>query len=86
MEELMIMRSDGTGAHAVPNGHLHGKTLANPSFSPSSRSITFAATELNRYGGTYGATVFVIGRDGSAPTRVQRGVTQSYGNNPVWVP
>ena len=83
---LMIMRSDGTRAHPIPNGRLPGKTLANPSFSPSGKALAFAATELNRLGGTDGTTVFVIGCDGAGRRLVERGTTEFYGQNPVWTP
>ncbi len=84
--KLMIMRSNGSRAHPVRNGNLHGKALTNPSFSPSGRALAFAATELNRFGGTPGATVFVIRCDGSGRHLVERGTTDFYSQNPIWLP
>jgi hypothetical protein len=91
---IAVMDRDGTRTHTLPATLIPGWNFANPSFSPSGRSLTLIGTHPgvttrpgtgNTIIGRTPSVLFTIGLDGHRLRRVQTENVRRFERDPVWV-
>jgi dipeptidyl aminopeptidase/acylaminoacyl peptidase len=91
---LAVMDRDGSHVHTLPATLMPGWNFANPSFSPSGRSLTLIGTHPgvttrpgtgNTIIGRTPSVLFTIGLDGHRLRRVQTETVRRYERDPQWV-
>jgi Tol biopolymer transport system component len=91
---IEVMGRDGSRVHTLPATLMPGWNFANPSFSPSGRSLTLIGTHPgvatrpgtgNTIIGRTPSVLFTIGLDGRRLRRVQTETARRYERSPLWV-
>jgi WD40-like Beta Propeller Repeat len=91
---IAVMDRDGSRVHTLPATLMPGWNFANPSFSPSGRSLTLIATHPgvatrpgtgNTIIGRTPSVLLTIGLDGRRLRRVQTETARRYERDPQWV-
>lgn len=85
---IVVMNRDGRGTHRLRDSVLSDWSIDNPSFSPSSRSLTFVGNHSGTGNVIIGRTpsaVFTIRRDGTRLRIVQTERARFFGRDPAWV-
>jgi hypothetical protein len=91
---IAVMDRDGSHVHTLPATLMPGWNFANPSFSPTGRSLTLIGTHPgvatrpgtgNTIIGRTPAVLFTIGLDGHRLRRVQTEKARRYERDPLWV-
>jgi hypothetical protein len=91
---IAVMDRDGSHVHTLPAALMPGWNFANPSFSPSGRSLTLIGTHPgvatrpgtgNTIIGRTPSVLFTIGLDGRRLRRVQTETARRYERDPQWV-
>jgi Tol biopolymer transport system component len=91
---VAVMDRDGSHVHSLPATLMPGWNFADPSFSPSSRSLTVIGTHPgaatrpgtgNTIIGRTPSVLFTIGLDGRRLRRVQTETARRYERDPLWV-
>jgi hypothetical protein len=91
---IAVMERDGSHVHTLPATLMPGWNFANPSFSPSGRSLTLIGTHPgvptrpgtgNTIIGRTPAVLFTIGLDGHRLRTVQTEKARRYERDPLWV-
>jgi WD40-like Beta Propeller Repeat len=91
---IAVMDRDGSHVHTLPATLMPGWNFANPSFSPTGRSLTLIGTHPgvatrpgtgNTIIGRTPSVLFTIGLDGRGLRRVQTETAQRYERDPQWV-
>jgi hypothetical protein len=91
---IAVMDRDGSHAHTLPATLKPGWNFANPSFSPSGRSLTLIGTHPgvathpgtgNTIIGRTPAVLFTIGLGGHRLRRVQTETARRYERDPLWI-
>jgi dipeptidyl aminopeptidase/acylaminoacyl peptidase len=89
-----VMNRDGSAVHTLRATLMPGWNFANPSFSPSGRSLTLIGTHPGVAGrpgtgntiiGRTPSVLFTVGLDGRRPRRVQTETARRYERDPLWV-
>jgi Tol biopolymer transport system component len=91
---IAVMDRDGSHVHTLPETLMPGWNFANPSFSPSGRSLTLIGTHPgvttrpgtgNTIIGRTPSVLFTIGLDGRRLRRVQTEEARRYERDPLWI-
>jgi Tol biopolymer transport system component len=91
---IAVMDRDGSHVHILPATLTPGWNFANPSFSPTGRSLTLIGTHPgvatrpgtgNTIIGRTPSVLFTIGLDGRRLRRVQTETARRYERDPQWV-
>ena len=82
------MNRDGSGVHRLRGTLLSGWNFANPSFSPTGRSLTLIGAHPGKGNTVIGRTpsvLFTIGLDGGRLRAVQKERFRRFQRDPAWV-
>jgi Tol biopolymer transport system component len=85
---ISVMNRNGSGVHRLRGTLLPGWNFANPSFSPSGRSLTVIGTHPGKGNTIIGRTpsvLFTIGLGGHRLGTVQTEKVRRFERDPVWV-